>query len=69
VVHGRHRQIRAPEATTGQPQAFEGLRAGDLVHQVEVDVEQRGRIVDLDADNVRVNDLVDQSLRVRASVS
>jgi hypothetical protein len=39
------------------------------VHQVEVDVEQRGRIVDLDADNVRVNDLVDQSLRVRASVS
>ena len=26
------------------PQAFEGLRAGDFMHQVAVDVEQRGTV-------------------------
>ena len=34
----------APGLAPGQLQAFEGLRAGDFVHQVAVDVQQRGAV-------------------------
>ncbi len=40
VVLGRERQVGPPHRAAGQPQAVEGLRAGHLVQQVQVDVEQ-----------------------------
>ena len=42
VVLGGERQVGAADRAAGQPQAVEGLRAGDLVHEVQVDVEQVG---------------------------
>ena len=42
VVLGRDRQVGPAHRAAGQPQAVEGLRAGDLVHEVQVDVEQVG---------------------------
>ena len=53
---------------TGRPavaQAVEGLRAGDLVHEVQVDVEQVGLAVG-PADDVRVPDLLRQCATHRA---
>ena len=35
-------QVRAAHGAVGQPQALEGLRAGHLVDEVQVDVEQVG---------------------------
>ncbi len=40
VVLGRDGQVRAPYLAAGRAQAVEGLRAGDLVHKVQVDEEQ-----------------------------
>ena len=40
VVLGGQRQVRPPHAAAVQPQPVEGLRRGDLVDEVEVDVEQ-----------------------------
>ncbi len=42
----RHRQVRAdaPHRPLGQLQPFERLRAGHLVQQVPVDIEQRGAV-------------------------
>jgi DNA-binding IclR family transcriptional regulator len=40
VVLCRQRQVGTPHLATSEPQAVEGLRAGDLVHEVEVDVEK-----------------------------
>ena len=42
VVLGGHREVGATHGTTGQPQPVEGLRAGDLVHEVQIDVQQIG---------------------------
>ena len=42
VVLGREREIGPADRAAGQPQAVEGLRAGHLVQQVQVDVEQIG---------------------------
>ena len=42
VVHRRERQVGPAHAAAGEPQALERLRRGDLVHEVEVDVEQVG---------------------------
>ncbi|GAB3984464.1 hypothetical protein GCM10029978_094220 [Actinoallomurus acanthiterrae] len=39
VVLGGDRQVRAPDRTVRHAQAVEGLRAGDLVDEVEIDVE------------------------------
>ena len=60
VVDGRERQVGASDPTPGQPQAVEGLRAGHLVDQVTIDVEERrllGR-----RDDVAVPDLLEQCL-------
>jgi hypothetical protein len=46
----------------GHAQALEGLRAGDLVDEVAVDVEQAGAVV-LPVDDVVVEDLVVESAR------
>jgi hypothetical protein len=40
VVHGGEGQVGPAKFSSGQAQALEGLRAGDLVHQVAIDVEQ-----------------------------
>ena len=45
VVLGRDRQVGAAHLAAGQAQALEGLGARDLVHQVEVDVQQIGGTV------------------------
>ena len=42
VVLGGQGQVGTAYRTAGQPQAVEGLRGGDLVDQVEVDVEKVG---------------------------
>ena len=57
VVGGGDDRADAPDLAPGQAQAFEGLRAGDLVHQVAVDVEH-GRAVVLGVDDVFVPQLV-----------
>ena len=54
VVVGRcNDRIHAPGLAPRQLEAFEGLRAGDFVHQVAVYVEQ-GRAVVLDMDDMAV---------------
>jgi hypothetical protein len=40
VVGGRQRLVGAAHRAVGQAEAVEGLRRGDLVDQVEVDVDQ-----------------------------
>ena len=49
--------------TTGDAQPVEGLRAGDLVHEVEVDVDEVGRAVLALLDQVGVPDLLGQGAR------
>ena len=43
VVGGGERAVGAADLAAGEPQALEGLRAGDLVDEVQVDVDQAGR--------------------------
>ena len=45
VVLGRQGEVGATHRAPGQAQAVEGLRGGDLVDQVQVDVEQVGLAV------------------------
>ena len=56
VVGGGQRAVGPADRAAGQPQAVERLRAGHLVDEVQVDVEQAGR------DLVGVPDLVEQGL-------
>jgi hypothetical protein len=35
----------APQLAAGELQPFEGLRAGDFMHQMAVDVEQRRAVL------------------------
>ena len=42
MVLGRHRELGTAHGAPAQAQAVEGLRAGDLVDEVEVDVQQIG---------------------------
>ena len=44
VVLGCHGEIGPPHRPTRQPQPVERLRAGDLVHEVQVDVQQVGLV-------------------------
>ena len=45
VVIGRgHHRTDSPNGTVGDTQSFIGLRAGDLVHQMAVDVQNRGAV-------------------------
>ncbi len=45
VILSRDRQIGSADRPAGQSQAVEGLRAGDFVHQVQVDIQQIRRRV------------------------
>ena len=67
VVHRRDREVGPAHAATGEPQALERLRRGDLVDEVQVDVEQR-RLTRLVADDVLVPDLLEQACCPASSV-
>ncbi len=71
AVGGRHvvvadREVGgdAPDLAPGLLEAVEGLRAGHLVDEVAVDVEQRGAVV-LGADDVLVPELVVEGSAIR----
>ncbi len=57
VVGGGHDGAGAPDLALGHPNAFKGLRAGDFMHQMAVDV-QNGGAVFLGVDDVFVPNLV-----------
>ncbi len=57
MVLGRESQLRPADAPAGEPERLEGLRAGHLVHEVQVDVEQVGLVVGT-PDDVGVPDLL-----------
>ena len=63
VVGGGERAVGAADRAAGEAQAVEGLRAGDLVDEVQVDVDQAG------GDLVGLPDLVEQALGHRSSLS
>ena len=42
VVHGRDAAVGAAYGAAGKTQSLEGLRASDLVDEMEVDVDERG---------------------------
>ena len=56
VVGRRERAVGPAHRASGEAQAVEGLRAGDLVHEVQVDVDEAV------GDLVEVPDLVEQGL-------
>ena len=64
VIHGRDGEVRAADGAAVQPQAVERLRAGDLVHQVQVHVEEVGLAVG-SMDDVAFPDLLRERLRHR----
>ena len=59
VIHRRDRQVGPPHRAAVQPQRLERLRARHLVHEMEVDVEER-RLAGLLGDEVRVPDLAEE---------
>ncbi|MPL60950.1 hypothetical protein SDC9_06515 [bioreactor metagenome] len=62
VVGNSDGLFRRAHLATGQTQPLEGLRAGHLVHEVAVDVEQAGA-VSVFRDDVGIPDLVIEGLR------
>ena len=68
VVGHRERRIDAAHRAAALAQAFEGLRAGHLVHEMTVDVEERRAVVFL-VHHVGVPDLVEQGLGHRQASS
>ena len=66
VVLGGQREVGPAHRPPGQPQPVEGLRAGDLVHQVQVDVEQVGLGPLAPADQVLVPHLLGQRASPRS---
>ena len=61
VILGRQGEIRTAHPPAVHPQALEGLRARDLVHQVQVDVEKVGFTID-SAHDVRIPNLLGEGL-------
>src|SRR6266404_2694536 len=64
MVHGGERALGASYAQAALAQHREGLRGGDLVNQVQVDVEHRRRVGALGAHLVTPPHLVEQGLRL-----
>ena len=62
VVHRRHREVGPADGAARHAQPVEGLRRGDLVHEVEVDVEELGLALRRMHD-VAIPDLLTESLR------
>jgi hypothetical protein len=63
VVDGGDGLARAPDTKAPLAKAVEGLRAGHLVHEVEVDRQRVGRAVSAGRDDVLVPDLLDDRER------
>ena len=59
VVHRRDGEVGAAHGAPGGAQPLERLRARHLVHEVQVDVEERAAIV-VGGDDVRVPDLLEE---------
>ena len=53
VIRRRHHAVHTPHRAVGELEAFIGLRAGYLMHQVTVDIKQRGAVL-LDMHQVAV---------------
>jgi hypothetical protein len=68
VIHGRDGEIETADRAAGEPERLEGLRARDLVDEVEVDVE-KGRLSRGLDDDVRVPDAVEQRPAAQRSPS
>jgi hypothetical protein len=68
MIDDGQRLFRCAHPAAGDPQAFKGLRAGHLMDEVAVDIEER-RPVGLLVHQVVVPDLVVQGSRVHGSVS
>ena len=64
VVLGRHGQVRAAHGAPRHAQAVEGLRRGDLMDEVQVDIEQIG-LPAAGADDMAVPDLLAEGARTR----
>ena len=62
VIDGGRGPIGAAHFQAARPQAGEGLRRGDFVDKVQIDVQHRGR-AGLLRDDVRVPDFVKEGLR------
>ena len=60
VVHGGQRPVQPAHRQAALAQQREGLRAGHLVDQVEVDVEDGRRVGGLGPDQVGVPDLLEE---------
>ena len=67
VVGGGHHAVDAPKRSAGQFQAFEGLRAGDFVHQMAVDIKQH-RAVLFFADDMAAPEFVVKGLCVHSGL-
>ena len=61
VIHGRDGEVRAADGAAVQTQSVERLRAGDLVHQVQVHIEEVGLAVG-SMDDVAFPDLLRERL-------
>ena len=59
VVHGRDRQVGSPHCSSRESQPLKCLRARHLVHEMQVDEEQR-RLPRALVDNVPVPDLLEE---------
>ena len=61
VVFGGHREVGAAHGAAAEAEPVEGLRTGDFVHQMQVDVEQVG-LVGCFVHEVALPDLLGQGL-------
>jgi hypothetical protein len=65
IVVGRgHRAFRPPDWPTGEPQTFECLGARHLMHEVQIDVQDR-LLSGFGVDDMRIPDLLKQRSRLR----
>ena len=62
MVHGRERALGPPHPQAPLAQQRERLRRSDLVDEVQVDIEQRGRVGGLGAHHVTLPHLVEEGL-------
>jgi hypothetical protein len=62
VIDGSHRAVGAAQRAPGHAQAVERLRAGDFMHQVKIDVQDRGFVRGFN-DEVLMPDFLEQGAR------
>lgn len=61
VVHRGKGEVRPADLTSGEAKPLKGLRAGDLMHELAVDIKECGAVVQ-PGGHMRVPDLFEQSL-------